>query len=112
MNLLFSEPPEIAPFQFTDNLREGNRAHVTCSVISGDLPMEILWHKDGSSLPQDQTVQEQQHQFLSTLLFANLSARHSGHYTCIAKNAAAEANFTAKLVIKGKRTGFYKTSLQ
>lgn len=97
-----TEPPEISPFTFPENLREGNRAHVTCSVISGDLPIDIIWHKDGSALPPDQDVQEQQNQFLSSLLFSNLAARHAGHYTCIARNAAAEANFTAKLVIKGE----------
>lgn len=99
---VITEPPEIAPFTFPENLREGNRAHVTCSVISGDLPIDIIWHKDGSALPPDQDVQEQQNQFLSSLLFSNLAARHAGHYTCIARNAAAEANFTAKLVIKGE----------
>ncbi|XP_054278015.1 cell adhesion molecule Dscam2-like [Macrosteles quadrilineatus] len=94
------KPPEIAPFSFPENLREGNRAHVSCSVISGDLPIDIIWHKDGGALPQDHDVQEQQSSFLSSLLFTNLKARHAGHYTCIARNAAAEANFTAKLVIK------------
>lgn len=102
LNIFFvSEPPEIAPFSFPENLREGNRAHVSCSVISGDLPIDIIWHKDGGALPQDHDVQEQQSSFLSSLLFTNLKARHAGHYTCIARNAAAEANFTAKLVIKG-----------
>lgn len=71
-------------------------------MVSGDLPIQIIWHKDGNPIPQDHDIQESNNQFVSSLTFSNLGARHSGHYTCIAKNAAAEANFTAKLVIRGK----------
>ncbi|KAJ8871662.1 hypothetical protein PR048_027989 [Dryococelus australis] len=46
-------------------------------------------------------VQEQRREFGSTLMFSNLAARHSGHYTCIASNAAATANYTAQLVVRG-----------
>jgi len=34
-------------------------------------------------------------------MFSDLAARHSGHYTCIASNAAAVANYTAKLIVRG-----------
>nr|CAD7425866.1 unnamed protein product [Timema monikensis] len=97
------KPPEIAPFQFPSNLQEGMRAQVSCSIISGDFPISITWRKDAGPLPQDADVHEQQHQFVSNLLFGNLAARHSGHYTCIASNAAAVANFTARLVVMGIR---------
>lgn len=78
------------------------RAQVSCSIISGDLPITITWRKDGGPLPQENDVQEQHHQFVSNLLFSDLAARHSGHYTCIASNAAAVSNYTAKLVVQGK----------
>nr|CAD7578394.1 unnamed protein product [Timema californicum] len=100
-----SQPPEIAPFQFPSNLQEGMRAQVSCSIISGDFPISITWRKDAGPLPQDADVHEQQHQFVSNLLFGNLAARHSGHYTCIASNAAAVANFTARLVVRGELCG-------
>ncbi|KAL1110232.1 hypothetical protein AAG570_008309 [Ranatra chinensis] len=98
------KPPEIQEFQFPNNLQEGNRAHVSCTVISGDLPIEIMWYKNGGPISQEPDIQEQHHQFVSALLFSNLAARHSGHYTCIARNAAAQANFTAKLVVRVKPT--------
>lgn len=98
---MFTEPPQIAPFQFPNNLQEGMRAQVSCSIISGDFPITITWRKDGGPLPQEADVQEQQHQFVSNLLFSDLAARHSGHYTCIASNAAAVANYTAKLTVRG-----------
>ena len=95
------EPPEIAPFNFPSTLREGMRAQVSCSIISGDFPISIAWKKDGAPLAPEPDVAEQQHQFFSNLLFMNLAARHSGHYTCIANNAAATANFSAGLVVRG-----------
>lgn len=98
---MFTEPPEIAPFHFPSNLQEGMRAQVSCSIISGDFPITITWRKDGGPLPQEADVQEQQHQFVSNLMFSDLAARHSGHYTCIASNAAAVANYTAKLIVRG-----------
>ncbi|KAI5745326.1 hypothetical protein M8J76_010108 [Diaphorina citri] len=94
------KPPVITPFQFLDNLQQGNRAHVSCSITSGDLPITILWHKDGKPLPQDPDVQEQQMLFLSTLMFKKLSARHTGLYTCVVSNEASSSNYTAKLVVK------------
>lgn len=97
----FSEPPVITPFSFPDALQEGNRAHVSCSITSGDLPITIIWHKDGKPLPMDTDVHEQQMMFVSTLMFKKLSARHTGLYTCVVSNEASSSNYTAKLVVKG-----------
>lgn len=94
-------PPEIAPFQFPSTLVEGNRAQVSCSLISGDLPISISWRKDGGPLPRDQAVNSQQMEFFSHLTFSDLRARHTGRYTCIASNAAATANYSADLVVRG-----------
>ncbi|KAG8225093.1 hypothetical protein J437_LFUL000072 [Ladona fulva] len=109
----YSEPPEIAPFSFPSNLREGMRAQVSCSVISGDFPTGLSWRKDGRPLAVagssdgggatiDPDVQEtRQHLFVSSLLFLRLAARHAGNYTCIASNAAATAEYTAVMEVKG-----------
>ncbi|XP_039278210.1 Down syndrome cell adhesion molecule-like protein Dscam2 isoform X4 [Nilaparvata lugens] len=94
------KPPQIQPFQFPDNLQEGHRAQVSCTIISGDFPVDISWYKDGRPLTQEPDVQQQVHQFVNALFFSKLGAHHSGHYTCIARNAAAQTNFTAKLIIK------------
>lgn len=96
------EPPEVQPFHFDNDLKEGNRAHVSCAIKSGDLPMEFTWRKDGRPLPHDSDVQQQNLQFVSNLLFSKLSARHAGFYTCIVSNVVSVANHTAHLRIKGK----------
>ncbi|XP_063241575.1 cell adhesion molecule Dscam2-like [Bacillus rossius redtenbacheri] len=100
VHLDIMKPPEIAPFQFPGKLSEGMRAQVSCSIISGDFPIFISWRKDGGSLPQDPAVLEQRHQFVSSLMFGDLAARHSGRYTCIAGNAAATTNYTARLEVR------------
>ncbi|XP_063224750.1 cell adhesion molecule Dscam2-like [Bacillus rossius redtenbacheri] len=94
------KPPKITPFQFSNELQKGMRTQASCSIMSGDFPISISWRKDGAPLPQEPDVQAQQHEFVSNLLFRNLAARHSGHYTCIASNPAATANHTAKLVVR------------
>ncbi|XP_073979424.1 cell adhesion molecule Dscam2-like isoform X3 [Rhodnius prolixus] len=94
------KPPEIQEFHFPSNLQEGHRAHVSCTVISGDLPIQMTWLKDGRPVPREPDLQEQHHQFVSNLLFGNLAGRHSGRYTCIASNAAAQTNFTSNLVVR------------
>ncbi|GLH10491.1 Protein sidekick [Gryllus bimaculatus] len=100
LHLEIMKPPQIAPFQFPSNLQEGNRAQVSCSIISGDLPISISWRKDGGPLPREADVHEQLHEFVSNLLFSDLAERHSGLYTCIASNAAAVSNYTTKLVVR------------
>ncbi|RZF43885.1 hypothetical protein LSTR_LSTR007221, partial [Laodelphax striatellus] len=100
LHLDIKRPPKIAPFHFPANMEEGDRAQISCTVISGDLPIEIMWQKDGRPLSQDPDIQEQANQFVNNLQFLRLSGRHAGHYTCIVKNSAAEVNHTAELVIK------------
>ncbi|KAK3933321.1 Down syndrome cell adhesion molecule-like protein Dscam2, partial [Frankliniella fusca] len=100
LHLNVMKPPVIVPFSFHSGLEDGNRLQVSCSIMSGDLPISIEWRKDGRPLPADPSVSEQQHQFASNLLFSDLGARHSGSYTCVASNAAASANFTAPLVVR------------
>ncbi|KFB50862.1 AGAP004902-PA-like protein [Anopheles sinensis] len=95
-------PPNIEPFAFQDGLAEGMRTRTVCGVSKGDPPLTLKWLKDGDPL-------------LSTLLGANvstldqyssllnipsLSAAHSGDYTCVASNPAAEVKFTASLQVK------------
>ena len=46
--------------------------------------------------------QVQNNVFSSNILFFSLAAEHSGTYTCVATNAAAAANFTAQLIVRGE----------
>lgn len=48
-------------------------------------------------------MEERGADFFSNLVFKEVSARHSGLYTCVASNTAAKVNYTAELVVKGNR---------
>ncbi|RZF32964.1 hypothetical protein LSTR_LSTR000834 [Laodelphax striatellus] len=100
VHLNIMEPPEIQPFHFPEKLQEGKRTQLSCTIVSGDFPIDIAWYKDSRPLTPDSDLQEQNHNFVSVLLFRKLAARHAGHYTCVARNAAAQTNYTAKLVIR------------
>ncbi|XP_073957210.1 cell adhesion molecule Dscam2-like [Choristoneura fumiferana] len=100
LQLVVSNPPEIEPFSFSANLQEGKRAQVSCSVTSGDMPVHFTWLKDNVPIPSSLQVEERGADFFSNLVFKEVSARHSGLYTCVASNSAAKVNYTAELVVK------------
>ncbi|CAG7728109.1 unnamed protein product, partial [Allacma fusca] len=93
-------PPVISAFNFDENLVEGQRASITCNVMSGDLPIDIVWLKDFQSIPSFLNITKERVKFLSYLIFEELRNEHSGVYTCSASNAAATANYSATLTVK------------
>lgn len=99
---MFIEPPIVTPFQFTKDLQESDRAQVSCTIKSGDLPMEFVWRKDNRIVLTDSDIELQNFKFSSTLLFSNLKPKHAGIYTCIVSNSVASSNYSALLNIKGE----------
>lgn len=51
MQLIINSPPVLEPFAFPANLQEGGRAQISCSVTSGDMPIQFFWLKDALPLP-------------------------------------------------------------
>lgn len=101
-----NSPPVIEPFSFPKSLQENGRAQVTCAVSSGDMPVFFTWLKDGLPLTTNLQVLEKKDEFFSLLVFKDITAHHSGKYTCVASNSAAKVNYSAELFVKGK-FGFY-----
>lgn len=103
----FPVPPIIEPFNFQEGLSEGMRTRTVCGVAAGDPPLTISWLKDGHSLvplsPKLATATNvsQLDSYSSLLSITNLTAEHSGDFTCVAANPAAEVRYTAKLQVKG-----------
>ncbi|BFF92548.1 Down syndrome cell adhesion molecule-like protein Dscam2 [Drosophila madeirensis] len=100
MQLNVNSPPVIEPFKFPKNLQEGGRAQITCAVSSGDMPIYFSWKKDDSSIPSSLQITEKKEEFYSLLVLKDISAKHSGKYTCYAGNAAAKVNYTAELQVR------------
>ncbi|XP_021698637.1 Down syndrome cell adhesion molecule-like protein Dscam2 isoform X7 [Aedes aegypti] len=94
-------PPNIEPFSFQDGLAEGMRTRTVCGVSKGDQPMSFKWLKDGDPLSSMLGANVSTlDQYSSLLNIPSLSAAHSGDYTCVASNPAAEVKFTASLQVK------------
>jgi Down syndrome cell adhesion molecule len=71
-------------------------------VSKGDPPLDILWLKDGRSLSQsDELLIRHLDEFTSSLAIGALSPRHSGNYTCVARNLVASAAHSATLSVNG-----------
>jgi hypothetical protein len=54
-------------------------------------------------------IEEKSLNEFSLLMFSDLTARHSGDYTCRVSNHAAAVNYTATLSVKGERSLRYMT---
>ncbi|XP_026314956.1 Down syndrome cell adhesion molecule-like protein Dscam2 [Hyposmocoma kahamanoa] len=93
-------PPVLSPIVFPPGLRSGDRAQITCTVTSGDMPVYFSWLKDQMPISSALQVDERTAEFYSMLLFKSLTAGHSGIYTCVVSNTAGKANTSAELAIK------------
>lgn len=102
--LSLSVPPIIEPFSFQDGLSEGMRTRTVCGVSSGDQPLVVSWLKDGQPLSPMLGVNVSALDPYSSLLsISSLDSRHTGDFTCVASNPAAEVRYTAKLQVKGNK---------
>ncbi|XKL60149.1 hypothetical protein PGB90_001165 [Kerria lacca] len=101
-HLMVNVPPSIEPFYFpTDGLQEGSRTRVVCGVSRGDPPLKINWLKDGTPVSAKFGVNISALDPYSSLLsISSLTASHSGEYTCVAVNPAAQVRYSSKLQVK------------
>lgn len=101
-------PPRIDAFGQPEEqvLKQGIRTRLLCGVSQGDKPLEFSWTKDGRPLSSsglalpEVTIREVDADS-SVLTFTNLSAVHTGHYQCAARNAAGLARQSAHLYVQG-----------
>lgn len=112
---------------FSPELTEGSAVQVLCGVSAGDKPLYFSWFKDGAPLPAElqvnrryciffttfprrdysrndvsRQIEEKSLNEFSLLMFDELTARHSGDYTCRVTNRAAAVNYTAPLAVRGE----------
>lgn len=100
-----SVPPKLNPFHSSIlSLNVGDRASITCSVIKGDIPLTINWRKDGRPIDPSQRMSVTQvDQYNSILVIENLSADHTGNYSCVVRNTASETEGSQSLLVNGNR---------
>ncbi|XP_022670390.1 Down syndrome cell adhesion molecule-like protein Dscam2 isoform X3 [Varroa destructor] len=91
--------PVLQPFAFPRVIQEGMKVVVTCSVADGDAPFEVTWLRNGSPLPEDSVRVQKYSDDFATLTIEKAQPRHNGDYTCIARNAFAQVNYTSTLTV-------------
>lgn len=74
-----------------------------CSVIKGDLPIEITWKHNYRSIdPIDGITIARTSKRSSQLSVESALAIHSGEYTCTAKNTAGQTSHSVALNVNGE----------
>ena len=89
-----------------DILDEGEFAQLVCIVSKGDEPLTITWSLKGDDISSEPGLTTATLGTRTSMLTINsVGYRHSGTYTCMAKNAAGAVRETAELKVNGN---FYK----
>lgn len=101
--VLFLVAPTILPFEFGDEqFNMGDTISIACSVIKGDLPVNITWLLNNRSVDNyDGIVVNNVNKKLSTLSIDYVTADHVGEFTCKASNKAGADSFSAHLKVNG-----------
>lgn len=107
--------PQILPFTFGDEPANwGDLMSVTCSVVKGDLPIDITWAFNNKLLKDQQdldVVVASTNKKNSVLSIESVSAKHVGNYSCLATNRAGTAAYSANLAVNGtaspRNMGFF-----
>ena len=97
------------PFTFGDEqINLDNSIMVSCSIIVGDLPLNIWWRFTESDetmsynlTSNDGVVVTKPSQKFSILAIDAVKARHRGNYTCFASNKGGATQHSAYLAING-----------
>lgn len=97
--------PQLLPIAFNAEVaNSGDSVSVPCSILKGDMPMDISWAFNGVAIdtskdPSITVTRITKH--LSTLSIDGVSARHAGEYACSASNLAGSVSRSATLTVNG-----------
>lgn len=65
--------------------------------------MAVSWARDGVAVVETESLKVQRIDEVTSLLsITGLAARHSGNYSCQARNAVAVATAAARLTVQGR----------
>lgn len=103
IKFLFTEPPQIQPFQFPPEIKKGDTASIVCAVMRGTSPFTFSWFRNGKSLKNNERVNQIFNNKVSTLVIESVDESSSGNYTCVVNSKSGRDNYTASLKVRGKK---------
>lgn len=91
------------PFDFgEDSVNEGDGVSAQCTVSKGDYPLNITWYLNNKPASSFEGILiNRVSKRVSSLSIDYVLERHSGNYTCVAKNEATFDSFTTILAVRG-----------
>jgi len=102
---LFSVAPQIAPFTISEEPANwGEQVSAVCSILKGDLPIEIRWSLNGeiiTRLTHPDVIITNSGKKSSFLTIESVTARHAGEYSCVASNLVGSVSRSAALSVNG-----------
>lgn len=94
--------PHITPFEFEGPANAGDTVQIACHVPKGDRPLFISWHFHGESLSTHMGISTMMVGHRANFLsISSVTGGHRGVYTCLARNEAGVANYSAELHVNG-----------
>ncbi|XP_022705510.1 leucine-rich repeats and immunoglobulin-like domains protein 3 isoform X1 [Varroa jacobsoni] len=96
-------PPQISPFKVLEDLSEGKRLSLLCSVASGTPPFSFTWSKNGRPIDSRSDVKiAHYHDFQEQLQIEKLTAEHVANYTCTVTNSLGSDQISVAVALKFK----------
>ena len=94
--------PEILPFNFPRDVKEGQLLQVSCIATTGDEPLTLQWYKDNQAITSSPKFQISNiASKMSLLILSDVGFEHTGTYSCDAVNSAGRARVEAELKVQG-----------
>lgn len=95
-------PPVIIPFDYPEIVNVGDALGLVCHISKGDEPISIKWRFRGFDDSRNIQINTKPvSNKLSILSIMNISASHSGTYTCTAKNQAGSVSYSTNVTVNG-----------
>ncbi|XP_020284785.1 Down syndrome cell adhesion molecule-like protein Dscam2 isoform X14 [Pseudomyrmex gracilis] len=95
--------PQIAPFSISEEPANwGEQVSAICSILKGDLPIEIQWSLNGEQitrLTHPDVIVTSTGKKTSVLTIESVTARHAGEYSCVASNLVGSVSRSAILSV-------------
>ncbi|KAL6435024.1 hypothetical protein ACFW04_005260 [Cataglyphis niger] len=95
--------PQIAPFSISEEPANwGEQVSAMCSILKGDLPIEIQWSLNGeliTRLSHPDIIITNTGKKTSVLTIESVTARHAGEYSCVASNLVGSVSRSAILSV-------------
>lgn len=79
----------------------GDYFEITCSIVHGDIPVDITWLFNDELLKRNSGFAVEVRRRSSSLTIESIEASHAGNLTCVASNHAGNTSTVVNLNVKG-----------